>query len=65
MTAQQKIEYHQQAISTAEFHIEEAERKLDNKLKHFNESIAEHENAIVQVKQEELARMQLERTLEG
>ena len=65
MTAKDKIEYHKQAIATAEFHIEEADRKHDNKLKHFNESITEHERAIEQVKQEELARQQLERTMEG
>ena len=54
MTAQDKVEYHEKAKATAIFHLEEAKRKYENKVKHFNESIDTHENAIEQIKQEEM-----------
>jgi len=65
MKSEEKIEYHNKAIAKGHFLIDESKRKFVNKIKHFKESISEHEQAKIQIVQEELARRQLEKTMEG
>ena len=65
MTSEEKIEYYNKAIAKGHFLIEEAKRKFVNKVKHFKDSIKENEEAKARVVQEEIARQQLEKTMEG